>query len=202
MMRPCQVCRHLDRARIEILLAGGASFRSLSRQYKLHDKSISNHWHQHVDEERKAALLLGPVQKMNLAAQVAEESSSVLDHLKVIRAGLYSLFAASVSAGDRTGGALLAGRLTRVNEAIGRVTGQLANSPLIQLNQTNVAFTHDPGYARLQAQLIRVLSRFPDARAAVIAEFQKLEPGTGAGPVTIEQPPALPAPEEADNNDD
>jgi hypothetical protein len=92
----------------------------------------------------------------------------------------------------RTGGALVAGRLLRCLDPMARITGQLATSPLVQVNNTTTVFTHDPGSARFEAQLIRVLSRFPNARAAVIAEFQKFDRSTGAGPVTIDRPAALP----------
>jgi hypothetical protein len=44
----------------------------------------------------------------------------------------------------------------------------------VQVNQTNI-FINDPAFASFQADLIRVLSRFPDARAAVLTEFERLE---------------------------
>jgi hypothetical protein len=170
----CTVCAHLERTRIELLVLGGASQRSVGRKYGLSHHALCRHFANHISEERKANLILGPVQRMQLASRVAEESSSVLDHFKAIRAGLYSLFDIAVTAGDGSTGALVGGRLTEVNGAIGRLTGQLAQSPLMQINQTNV-FLQDPGFASFQADLIRVLSRFPDARDAVLAEFERVE---------------------------
>jgi hypothetical protein len=116
---------------------------------------------------------------MALTARIAEESTSVIDHLRAVRAALYQLFDLAVTAGDTTGGAQLAGKLLQCLDSMGRITGQLASSPLVQINQTNI-FMHDPAFARFQADLIRVLGPFADARKAVIAEFSRLE----AEPVT------------------
>jgi hypothetical protein len=168
--------------RCELLLASGASLRSVARKYQVAYDALRRHWRNHVSDERRSALMFGPVQREALASHLAEESSSVIDHYRAVRAGLYALYDAAVTAGDRSGGALLAGRLHENLAAMARLTGQLAQSPLIQHNTVNV-FMHDPAFARFQSDLILVLSRFPDARAAVLAEFERLEAA----------PPQLPA---------
>lgn len=171
----CGICQHVERTRIELMLAGGASRRAVAEKYGLAATSVRRHWTKHVSPERRAQLVMGPVQRAALAARVAEESESVLDHLKVVRAGLYALFDAAVEAGDRNGGAILAGRLIVCLEKIGHITGQLAQSPLLVNNTQVNVFASDPAFALFQADLIRVLSRFPDARAAVLAEFERLD---------------------------
>jgi hypothetical protein len=169
----CKVCAHIERTRIELLLAGGAGQKAVGRKYGLTKDSVHRHWKNHVSEERRVALIMGPMQRQALAAQVAEESESVLDHHQAVRAGLYRLYDAAVTAGDRTGGAMLGGRLTEVNNAIARLCGQLASSPLIQNNTVN--FYLSPEFASFQADLVRALGPFPEARAAVLAEFERLE---------------------------
>jgi hypothetical protein len=126
----------------------------------------------HVPDERKRRLVLGPVAAAALAARVADESTSVLDHFAAVRAGLYELFDAALSAGDRNGGALLAGRLHENLQGVARLTGELASSPLV-VTQNN--FLISPQFAEMQAVLIRVLAEFPEARARVIQEFRSLE---------------------------
>lgn len=180
----CTVCRHVERTRIELLVAGGASHTAVARQYALSADAVGRHWRNHVSDERRAVLVVGPVKQFALASQVAEESSSVIDHYKALRAGLWRLYDAALDAGDRTGGALIAGRLLTCLDAMGRITGQLATSPLVQQTQVNF-FINDPGFARFQADLIRVLNRFPDAREAVVAEFARIEAAAA--------PPAMPA---------
>jgi hypothetical protein len=169
----CKLCGHADRVRIELQLAADASMNVIARKYGISRHVLARHWANHVTEARRAALVLGPVKQITLAAQVSEEAESVIDHYRAVRAGLYKLYDAALEAGDRNGGALVAGRLLRCLDAMARLTGQLACSPLIQNNTVN--FYLLPEFASFQADLIRVLSRFPEASEAVLAEFERLE---------------------------
>jgi hypothetical protein len=172
----CLVCRHIERPRIELLIAGGASHRSVGAKFGLSHHSIGRHW-KHVPEERKIALAVGPVTQAALAARVSEESESVLDGLKAARAGLWHLFDVAVTAGDKTGGALLAGRIHENLNSVARLTGQIMSSPMIQ-NTTinnNLNLSQNPELAQLRADLTRVLTKHPEALRDVIAEFDKLD---------------------------
>jgi hypothetical protein len=170
----CTICDHPERVRAEMLLAGGASVKAVSRKLKMSYYPLRRHWLNHVGSERKANLVLGPVARAALASRVAEESESVLDHFKSVRAGLYQLYEATLSAGDGNTGALLAGRLHENLNSLARLTGQLASSPLVQINQQNF-FVNDPQFALFQSRLIEILARHPAARDDVVAEFERLE---------------------------
>ena len=128
--------------------------------------------------------MFGPVQRMALETHVSEEAVSLIDHYRAVRAGLYKQFNAADEVNDRNGVALMAGRLLRCLDSMARLTGQLAQSPLVQNNTINNFFL-EPAFASFQADLIRVLSRFPEARASVLQEFERLE---AAAPVQL---PAL-----------
>lgn len=169
----CTICQNEARSRAELLVAGGATIRAVSRKFSLSHDALSRHWKRHVSDERKAALVMGPVQIQGLAAAVSEESESVLDHHRATRAGLYKLYAAAVEASDGTTGALVAGRLTEVNNAIARLCGQLATSPLIQ-NTTNIAVLASPLMQQLQDMLTQRLRPHPEAFRAVIDGLREL----------------------------
>jgi len=62
----------------------------------------------------------------------------VTDHFKVTRAGLLQQFDAAVTAGDGFGSATLARALNETNSLIGKLTGELLSSPLIQHNSVNL----------------------------------------------------------------
>jgi hypothetical protein len=150
----------------------------IARKHRVPYHPLQRHWRTHVDAERKARLLIGPVQKAALAARIAEENSSVIDSLKVVRAGLYETYDAALKAGDRFAVGTIAGRLHENLRIMASITGELASSPLVTIhnNQTNVALlTDSPAFASFAADLIRALSRFPEARSAVLAEFERLE---------------------------
>lgn len=185
----CAVCAHPERTRIELLLAGGAGQKSVGDKFGVSKDSIHRHWRGHVSEERRLNLIMGPVGRMELSARVAEENSSVLDHLKAVRAGIYQQYHAALEAGDRNSGALLAGKLHENLRITAKITGELVSSPLVQINnsQTNVtALLDSREFAAFQAALIRVLGAHPAARDAVVAEFERLEREAA--------PQALPAP--------
>ena len=181
----CGTCRHPDRWRVELLLAGGASHTATARKFALHIDSVRRHWINHVSPERKAALAQGPVIVADLAARLADDQVSVLDHLKNVRAGLYAMFDAAVVAGDRTGTALIAAKLHENLNILVRLTGVLSNSTMINI-QNN--FILSPEFAAVQSTLLRILADHPAARDAVILEFRQLEQ-RGHAPALIESSP-------------
>lgn len=156
----CRVCGHPDRVRIELLLASGAGQKSVGDKFGLSKDSVFRHWHGHVSQERRAALLLGPAQVQALAAKVAEESESVLDHHKAVRAGLYAGFVAALEAGDRNSIGLLGGRLKDLNDSIAKMTGQLASSPLV-VNNSLTLIMESPQVQQLFDEVVQVLAPSP-----------------------------------------
>jgi hypothetical protein len=182
----CRICQHTERQRMELLCAGGATMRSVSAKFGVNRESLRRHYVHHVDPERKVALTFGPVQRAHLESHLAEEASSVIDHYRAVRAGLYALYDAAVTAGDRTGGALVAGRLLTCLDSMAKITGQMLQSPMVVNNTQNV-FINDPGFVQFQSQLVKALRAHPAARDAVIREFERLEAVPNAVPtVTYE----------------
>jgi hypothetical protein len=173
----CEVCRHVERIRIELLLAGGASQKAVASKFDLKYYAVHRHWNKgHVSDERKAALIAGPAQRMALSAQVSEESASVIDHYRAIRAGLYSLFNAALEAGDRNGGALLGGKLKELCDSIARLTGQLAGSSLVTNNTLIVM--QSPQVQTFLQDLAEQLAPYPEALHAVIGWLEQREAQT------------------------
>lgn len=173
----CQVCRHDERWRIELLKAGGASLDSLAEKFNLQRDAIFRHWRDHVSDELKASYLAGPTQLQGLAEKAAETGSSVLDNLHAVRVVLWGALSSMTEAGDGRGQAYIAGRLTATLETIARVSGELgamANS--ITINNTNVHVLEHPAFLRVQATILRALASHPDARAAVVLALRGLEP--------------------------
>jgi hypothetical protein len=118
--RLCQVCRHPDRWRVELLRAGGASLDSLAVKFSLDRDAIWRHWQKHVTVEMKAGYLAGPVQLQELAAKAADQGTSVLDHLHAVRCILMGHLTTATEAGDGKMAAYVAGRLTATLETIAR----------------------------------------------------------------------------------
>jgi len=178
----CTACSHPERVRFELLLAGGASYRAVADKFHLGPYALRRHWINHVSEERRMALTLGPVQREALASRVAEESTSVIDHFRAVRAGLYSLYDAAVTAGDGTTGATVAGRLLECLNSMARLTGQLAASPLVQYNTQNnyLQFSESPEFIAFMERVTTVLEPYPEARLAIFHAVRALDQQDGA----------------------
>ncbi|MHC2273539.1 putative ArsR family transcriptional regulator [Bradyrhizobium diazoefficiens] len=179
----CQVCRHPERWRIDLLRAGGASLDSLAEKFGVDRDAIWRHWSKHVSDETKATYLCGPAQLAELAEKAASEGDSVLDHLRMVRTILTGQLAAMNEAGDARGVAYVAGRLTSVLETIARVTGELGSmAQSINITNNVAVLAEHPAFLRMQATMLRALAPFPDARASVVAALRDLdEEGSPAG---------------------
>jgi hypothetical protein len=172
----CQVCRHAERWRVELLRAGGASLDSLAEKFTLDRDAIHRHWHNHVSPEMKASYLCGPAQLAELAEKAAAEGDSVLDHLRMIRTVLTGQLAAMTEAGDGRGAAYVAGRLTATLEAMARITGEIGELARSTINiNGNVSITNSPEFAKVTATMLRALAPFPDARGAVVVALRALD---------------------------
>lgn len=173
----CTVCRHPERARAELLLAGKAGYRAVGRKLGINPHALRRHFLNHVSDERRVALIAGPVQLQALAAKVLEESESVLDHHRANRAGIYQMYCAALEAGDRVTGVQIARALKEVDDSIARLTGQLLASPLVQQNNLTVIM-ESPEVRTFMRELADQLAPFPDAARHVIAWFETKEART------------------------
>ena len=97
-----------------------------------------------------------------------EEGTSIVEALKAIRGPLFGLYLAAVDVGDGKAAANLAGRLHESLSLSAKVTGEL--TPHAAVSITNVLLS--PDFMRLRTELLRVLARYPEARAEVAAVFR------------------------------
>jgi hypothetical protein len=156
----CQVCRHDERWRIELLRAGGASLDSLAGKFGLDRDAIWRHWQNHVEPKAKTGYLCGPAELATLAEKAAKEGDSILDYLKMCRVVLTGQLAAMSEAGDARGAAYVAGQLTRTLEAIGRATGEIGELARSTINVTNNnLFLSSPNLPRCRQRCCAPLRR-------------------------------------------
>src|SRR5438874_5242633 len=76
----CQGCNHLERVRIERLLAAGASIKGAARKFAIDYHALRRHWRNHVSAEARAVYMAGAgPAKDQLESIVADESLALLD---------------------------------------------------------------------------------------------------------------------------
>src|SRR3954452_13895638 len=174
-MARCKSCDHPERKRVEKALANGAAIRAVALKFGLSEDSLQRHWSRHVSDDAKARYIIGPVadRKDKLAAAVLDENISSLDHYRIIRTALYSVFDTAVEIGDRTAIDRLAERLHESLRDCGRLTGEL--QPMLVNQQNNVNITNNHNYTEAIAVVIDALARFPEARQNVIRALRDYE---------------------------
>jgi hypothetical protein len=181
----CQGCNHLERVRIERLLAAGASIKAAARKFAIDYHALRRHWKNHVSAEARAEYIAGAgASKDQLEAIVADEALALIDHYRIVRGMLYKGFSAAAELGDGNSLALLAGRLHENFRDCGRLTGELQQGPLLNV-QNNVLV--NPDYTRAIARLAAAVAPYPEARDAVIAALRDLDAASAALPALIDR---------------
>lgn len=184
----CRLCAHPERARVEHLLARGASYAGLAKQFGLSAGGISRHWQKHISDPVKAAKLAKSLKPgIALETLVLDENTGLLEHLQRIRGVLYSQFDAAAEVGDRSAVATLARQLHENLKIGAEKTGELERFQTT--NITNILVS--PAYLELRAGILTALRRFPEASQAVIGAFRRVESAMAASqPAVIEHAPA------------
>ena len=169
----CQGCNHLERVRIERLLAAGASIKGAARKFAIDYHALRRHWRNHVSAEARALYMAGAgAAKDQLEEIVADESLALIDHYRIVRGALYKRLSAASEVGDGNSLALLAGRLHENFRDCGRLTGELQRGPLLSV-QNNILV--NPDYTRAIARIVSAVAPYPEAREAVIAALRELD---------------------------
>src|SRR5438874_4197574 len=126
----CQGCSHLERVRIERLLAAGASIKGTARKFEIDHHALRRHWINHVSAETRAGYIAGAgATKDQLEEIIADESLALIDHYRIVRGSLYKRFSVASEVGDSNSLALLAGRLHENFRDCSRLTGELQHGP-------------------------------------------------------------------------
>ena len=186
----CQICKHPERARIELMRAAGISLSTIAEKCGVERNAVNRHWHSHVSEQMKASYLAGPMQLEQLAQKAADQGSSVL------RVVLFHHLSTATEHGDTNQAANVAGRLTHLLETIARISGELGSLARSTINITtnnSITLTSHPQFLKLQSSLLQALAPFPEARAAVVGALRDLD-GENGHKVPAVSAKALPEP--------
>ena len=181
----CQGCNHLERVRIERLLATGALMKAAARKFAIDYHALRRHWRNHVSAEARAAYIAGAgVAKDQLEEIAADESLALIDHYRIVRGALYKGLSVASEQGDSNSLGLLAGRLHENFRDCGRLTGELQSGPLLNL-QNNILV--NPDYTRAIARIVSAVAPYPEARAAVIAALRDLDTASTSLPALVDR---------------
>jgi len=170
------VCNHSDRVRIESLRVAGASYRTLAEKFGVHRDALWRHMRDHVDGERRAALMVGPAKLEELANQAATESRSLMERMAIATGVLFKRFIACAEAEDDHALANIAGKLNVLFKDYARLTGELREAAPSSVSITNnVNVFASTQFAKLQDGLLQIARDHPSARQAIIDLLRGLD---------------------------
>jgi hypothetical protein len=171
----CSICRHTESARANLLLASGKGFAEVGRKFEMSRHALERHWKNHVTAEQRAGLVMGGqalINREGLAAEVAEQSQSIIDNLRAEAAILWRHLLKEETG---TKAAMVAATLTKVYSTLGHFTGELARSPLIQHQHLHMNFGESPEFVAFVEHIGQILEPYPDARAAIFQAVEALD---------------------------
>jgi hypothetical protein len=171
----CTICKHENRVLIEQTRIAGASLDSIALKFGCSRDAVHRHMANHVSEDL-LALYLADAPIAELAQKAASEGVSVLQYLSLIRSTLMNEFQLAANVHDRHATSALAGRLNEVLRSIGSISGELGDMAMRSVTVNgNINIMNSPLLANLQANLLKALAPFPDARAAVIGALRAMD---------------------------
>jgi hypothetical protein len=175
--RKCRVCVHPERIRIEALHIGGVTLDALEAEFAIQRDAIHRHCKNHVSRLAKVNYLAGPVQIATLAQAAAREGKSVLEYLSIIRSILMNQLVKQAEKGNALTAGKISGYLTTVLQVLGKVTGEISGlaSATLTINNNSVHVLNSQPFVELQAGLLDVCQKHPEARADIVDLFRRLD---------------------------
>jgi hypothetical protein len=160
MPRRCTVCDHPERHSIDEALVTGAPYRSVAKQFEVSESAVYRHKTEHLPTHLLKA------KKVEEAAQ----ADDLLEQVKNLQAHALNILERAGEAGDlRT--ALAAISQARGNlELLGKLAGELEERPVV-----NVLLS--PQWLMIRTTMLKALSTYPEARAAVAESLMELDEG-------------------------
>lgn len=167
----CGVCKHRERAAIDLALASGVSVAGISARYRLGIDSVYRHRARHLPPQMRARLLQGPsIEGLDLDKLVATESQSWLANMVAARNRAVAQIEVAEDHSDSLMFDRAMGRFLQTMKLIGERLGELRVGTHIHQN-----ILVQPVYVEMRVELVRALKPYPQAAQAVAAVLHSLE---------------------------
>jgi hypothetical protein len=170
----CTACRHVERTRLDWLIASGSQLKPLAQRFGLSPNAIYNHARKHITPEFRAAVRVGPFSsEEELRRLCAENGASVVEQLRAVNGAVSARWLIAFEAGADATFADLTSQLRKNLELMAKLTKELAPVPSVVTTNNFVLF-QSPEYIAAVTGIADALRPFPEARRAVTAALRRL----------------------------
>ncbi|WP_448147369.1 hypothetical protein [Labrys miyagiensis] len=136
---------------------------------------VWKHWKGLSPEYR--AGLVADVPREELINRAVEESASLLDHFRLHRATVEQQLLIAKACDDSHAVSSLARTAAKINEQIGKLTGEIRELPKVLINNTNtqqINLLDSAPFRALENGLIEIAAKHPEAKSDIAALFHRL----------------------------
>ncbi|MGE4048940.1 MAG: hypothetical protein AB7F35_29115 [Acetobacteraceae bacterium] len=181
--RPCTVCSHAERAKVEEAILADEPLRAMARRFKLSTGALIRHRSTHMTND------------MRLAAERLEDAAiyrggTLLERMAYLNQEAQMALQAAKAARDTRLTLQAIGTASRLLELQAKLQGEIGEGG------TTITITHND-FRSLQVNIVAALERFPEAKAAVLRALAGEPPAPdGAGEAVLESEPAAYAEED------
>jgi hypothetical protein len=184
----CKTCLHVERTRIDYLIATGAPLKPLASRFGLKPSSLYNHAKKHISAEYRAAVRIGPFESEERLRQLcAENGVSVVETLRSVNAGVSARWLIAFEAGADDVFVSLTGQFRKNLELMAKLTKELVPPGPTTVVTNNISFFANPEALAAINALAIALRPYPEARLAAAAALRQFTEA-GRSPLLEVQP--------------
>jgi hypothetical protein len=179
--RPCSICAHPLRWKIDQLLVTGDGImwghgrRKIAEKFEVSEHAVRRHAGRHITPEYKRAVLVGPLHSETAFRELAaEEGTTVLQNYRSIYNGHRERWLQALELGDDDKLAKHARVMSDMLWKMAQISREISPGSPTSV-QTNIFMT--PDFYNFERRAVKVLKRHPQALQDWIDEFRNDRPG-------------------------
>ncbi|MCJ2136205.1 HTH domain-containing protein [Methylobacterium sp. J-026] len=165
--------KHPNKVDIEMGRLAGVSADKLASRFNVTRDAIYRHM-ETLTPEYRASLVLD-VPREELAKRAAEENGLLLDHFKLARNIAEQQLLIAKACNDSYAVASLTRAVLEADREIGKFTGEIERSAASVTIRSSVAIFSSPEFGKLEAGLVRIARRYPEAKSDLLALMRELK---------------------------
>lgn len=158
MGRPCSICVHPERVRIDAEIVAGMAYRDISGRFQLSKSAVERHAGEHIP------------QLISRSRELREwlNADQLVGELRVLRETTLGILEESRTAGEHAVSLAAIARLEKQAELVARLLGELVERQRVETLDLHVS----EKWVLIRSAIVDALAAYPEAQAAVLAALE------------------------------